>query len=431
MAAREWDREILRLAWPAFLALVSEPLFRLADSAIVGHLGTRPLAGLGVAAAVIGTLVALCGFLAYGTTGAVARLLGAGDTRGAIAQGLDGIWLALGLGLVLTLAGTLLTDPLVALFRPPAAVTPYAATYLAWAWLGLTGTLVVTAATGLLRGLQDTRTPLLVAVGANLANIGLNWLLVYPLGLGIGGSALGTALAQTGAGAAMLVVAVRGARDHHVSVLPRLAGVGRAARAGVALVVRALTLNGAFLIATYAAAGLGTVALATHQLTESVWMFLAYALDAVAIAAQAIVGRHLGAGDVAGARTVTARMLWWGVVGGVVSGVVVAATAPLLGMLFTTDPQVRRALVPVLLVVAPFQVVAGIVFVLDGVLIGAGDTRYLAWLHVVVLVVFAPVALAMPRLPWLWAAVGAVLLGGRCLGLLGRARTERWLRAGV
>ncbi|MGZ4479137.1 MAG: MATE family efflux transporter, partial [Nocardioidaceae bacterium] len=171
---REQDREILRLAVPAFLALVTEPLFLLADSAIVGHLGTPMLAALGIAGAVVQTAVGVCVFLAYGTTASVARRIGAGDLRGAVTQGVDGLWLAVLIGIPTTLAGVALADPLVALFRPDPAVRSYAGDYLGLAMLGVVPLLLVLAATGVLRGLQDTRTPLVVAVVGNLATIGLN-----------------------------------------------------------------------------------------------------------------------------------------------------------------------------------------------------------------------------------------------------------------
>src|SRR3954466_8669027 len=190
------DREILRLAVPAFLALVAEPLFLLADAAIVGHLGTAELAGLGIAGAIVQTAVGLCIFLAYGTTASVARRVGAGDSRGAPQQGIDGVWLGILIGIlrgVLTAAvGLLLAGRLVALFGAEPDVAEQAVTYLRWALLGVPALLVMLAATGVLRGLQDTRTPMLVAIAGNVLNIGLNYLLVYGAGLGIAGSAIGT-----------------------------------------------------------------------------------------------------------------------------------------------------------------------------------------------------------------------------------------------
>lgn len=431
MSTRGHDREILRLAVPAFLALVTEPLFLLADAAVVGHLGTPQLAALGIAGAVVQTAVGLCIFLAYGTTASVARRIGAGDLRGAVAQGLDGVWLAVLIGLGTTAVGFLLTGSLVRLFGPEAGVERHATTYLSWAWLGVTPLLVVLAATGILRGLQDTKTPLYVAVGGNLANIGLNVLLVYPLGLGIKGSAIGSDIAQLGMAVALLVVVVRAARTHHAPLRPDLAGVVRAAHAGVALVIRTLTLRASFLVTAYGAARLGSVDLATHQLAITLWTFLAFALDAIAIAAQAITGRYLGAGDVATTRAVTDRMVVWGLGGGVVTGVALAATAPFLGYLFTSDDAVRDALVPVLLVAAAFQPVAGVVFVLDGVLIGAGDGRFLAWAGLAVLAVFAAPALLATTLPWLWVAFGVFFMGGRLAVLLARARGSGWMVTGA
>lgn len=438
------DREIWRLALPAFLALVAEPLFLLSDAAIVGHLGTPELAGLGVAGVVLQTAVGLCVFLAYGTTAAVARHVGAGDPRGALAQGVDGVWLAVLIGGVVTVLGVLLTEPLVAVFDPSTAVAEHATTYLRIAFLGTTPLLVMLATTGVLRGLQDTRTPLVVAVAGNALNIALNLLLVYGVGgwdgLGLAGSAIGSVLAQVASAAALLAVVVRGARRAGAPLGPDPRGIRAAGRAGVALVVRTLTLRAALLATTYAVTLGATgrdqeVGLATHQLAMTLWTFLAFVLDAIAIAAQAITGRCLGAGDVAGTRAVTDRMVRWGVVSGVVTGLLLALASPALGHLFTADPDVRALLVPVLVVAALGQPVAGVVFVLDGVLIGAGDGPYLARAGLVVLLLHAPAVLAAALLGGglvvVWVVFAAVFMGARLAVLVRRARGDAWLVTGV
>ncbi|HWJ80914.1 MAG TPA: MATE family efflux transporter [Nocardioides sp.] len=443
------DREIGRLAVPAFLALVAEPLFLLGDSAVVGHLGTDQLAGLGVAGTILQTLVGLCIFLAYGTTAGVARRLGAGHRRAALAQGVDGLWLAVLIGVAVTAAGIALADRLVALLGPDPSVAGPATTYLRIALLGVTPLLLMLAATGVLRGLQDTRTPLVVAVVGNALNLLLNVVLVYGVGplprLGISGSALGSVLAQVLAAGLLVAVVVRAARAEGAALAPDLPGIRAAARAGVPLLVRTLTLRASLLVTTYAvvvSAAHGdagpAVPIATHQLAATIWTFLAFALDAIAIAAQAITGRHLGAGDVAATRAVTRRMVGWGLACGVVTGAVLAATSPLLGPLFTTDDAVHRALVPVLLVAAVAQPVAGVVFVLDGVLIGAGDGRYLAGAGLLVLAGYAPLVLltATAGLPgaaltWVWVVFCAVFMGGRAATLLHRAYGDRWLVTGA
>lgn len=444
------DREIRRLAVPAFLALVAEPLFLLGDAAVVGHLGTRELAGLGIAGTVLQTLVGLCIFLAYGTTAGVARQLGAGRRDAALAQGVDGLWLAVAIGVPVSVAGILLTGPMVAALGPGPGVAHEAETYLRIALLGVTPLLLMLAATGVLRGLQDTRTPLVVAVAGNLVNLVLNLLLVYgagPLpGLGIAGSALGSVLAQLGSAAALVWVVVRAARREGASLRPDAPGIRAAGRAGVPLLVRTLTLRASLLVTTYAvvltagSAADEAVPIATHQLAMTIWGFLAFALDAIAIAAQAITGRHLGAGDVAATRTVTRRMVGWGVASGVVTGLALAAASPVVGVLFTTDDDVRRALVPVLLVAALAQPVAGVVFVLDGVLIGAGDGTYLAWAGLAVLGGYAPLVLgaaviaddwAGGGLPWLWVVFCVVFMGGRLLALTRRAAGDHWLVTGT
>jgi putative MATE family efflux protein len=437
VTSRTHDREILRLAVPAFLALVAEPLFLLADSAIVGHLGTPQLAALGIASAVLGTLVSLCIFLAYGTTASVARQVGAGNARGALAQGVDGLWLATLIGVLATLVVLPLTGRVVALFGPGEEVADLAATYLRIALLGAVPLLLMLAATGVLRGLQDTRTPLVVAVAGNGANVVLNVVLVYGVGLfdglGIAGSALGTLLAQVGSAVALVAVVVRAARRESAPLRPDLPGIRQAGRAGVPLIMRTLMLRASLLVMTYAAARLGDPELATMQLALTIWTFLAFTLDAVAIAAQAITGRYLGAGDASGTRAVTARMERWGWLTGIVTGVGLAAVSPLLGPLFTGDPVVRDLLVPVLLVAAIAQPVAGIVFVLDGVLIGAGDAVYLAWAQLATLVVFAPAAwlVGSHGLVWLWVAFAVCFMGGRAVTLIVRAHGDRWMRLGA
>lgn len=435
---RAIDRRIVGLAVPAFLALVAEPLFLLADAAVVGHLGTTELAGLGIASVVVRVVVGLCVFLAYGTTAAVARQVGAGRRSEALTQGIDGLWLATLIGLCVTLAGLPATESLVALFGVDADVAHAASTYLRIAWWGVTPMLLLLAATGVLRGLHDTRTPLYVAVAANLANIALNVGLVYGLQLGIAGSALGTDLAQLGSAAALVTVVVRRARRGGASLRPDLLGVRRSARAGGPLLVRTLSLQASLVAMTWCAAGLGATATATHQLATTVWTFLAYALDAVAIAAQAITGTALGAGDLAGTRRTTQRMIRIGLVSGLVTGVLLALTAPVLGPLFTRDPEVVALLGRVLLVAALFQPAAGVVFVLDGVLIGAGDGRYLAAGGVLVTTVFVPGALLTVTvapadtggLVWLWVTFGVLFIGGRAAVLLRRARSDTWMVAG-
>ncbi|MBD0293135.1 MAG: MATE family efflux transporter [Jiangellaceae bacterium] len=438
LRAQPADREILRLALPALGALVAEPVFLLADSAIVGHLGTAQLAGLGVAGTVLSTFVNVAVFLAYGTTAAVARMLGAGDLRGALRQGVDGCWLALLVG-----AGTLVacwpaTPWLVGLFSPPADVAQHAETYLRISLIGLPFMLLVLAGTGILRGLQDTRTPLVVAVAGAAGNVVLNVALVYGLGLGIAGSAIGTVLTQTAMAAAFGLVVARAARHHGASLRPDWPGVRRSFRAGVPLVVRTVSMRVVLGVATFVAARLGTAELAAYQVAFTTWTFLALVLDAVAIAAQALVGRALGAGDVPGARSTTRRMVEWGVLAGVGLGVVVAAIAPLYAPLFTSDQQVRTILVAGLVAVAVLQPVAGWVFVLDGVLIGAGDGRYLAVASMLSMLAFLPAAWLVARLQpaggaglvALWAAFGGWMLA-RLATLALRERSERWLVTGA
>lgn len=421
------DREIWRLSAATFVALVAEPLLLLADAAIVGHLGTTQLAGLGIATAVLGTVMSLSIFLAYGTTAGVSRLTGAGRSREAFALGTSGIWLAVLLGAGLTALGLLANDSIVGWFGAEAAVNAQATAYLQISWLGSIPMLVILAATGVLRGVKDVRTPMLVAVGINLANIALNVFFVHGLGLGIRGAATGTVTAQFLAAAVLTVAVARRARRAGTPLRPDRRGIRTVARAGVPLIVRTLLLRLALLLMTWRATSYGAPELATLQVAMTLWTFLAFCLDALGISAQTLVGTELGARRRDLARKLTNRLIGWSLALGVVLGLGIAATAPHLGVLFSNDPQVHELLTPTVLVAALAQPIAGVVFVLDGILIGAGDTVYLAWGHAAVLLAFAPMAVLAPDLTRLWVAFAVGFMGSRAVMLLWRVRTDRWL----
>ncbi|WP_405916620.1 MATE family efflux transporter [Streptomyces sp. NBC_00728] len=433
-ARRRHDREIVALAVPAFGALVAEPLFVMADSAIVGHLGTAQLAGLGVASALLMTAVGVFVFLAYATTAAVARRVGAGDLRAAIRQGMDGIWLAVLIGAAVIAVALPTAPDLMELFGASDTAAPYAITYLRISAFGIPAMLVVLASTGILRGLQDTKTPLYVAVGGFVANAVLNAALVYGAGLGIAGSAWGTVLAQCGMAAVYLYVVIRGARKHGASLRPDVTGIRACAQAGTPLLIRTLSLRAILLIATAVAARLGDADMAAHQIILSLWSLLAFALDAIAIAGQAIIGRYLGADDAQGAREACRRMVQWGLVTGVVLCLLVLAARPLFLPLFSSDSGVQDVALPALVMVAASQPICGIVFVLDGVLMGAGDGPYLAWAMLLTLAVFTPVALLVPvlggGLTALWGAM-TLMMAVRMLTLWLRSRSGRWIVTGA
>jgi putative MATE family efflux protein len=433
-AAHVSARQILALALPALGALVAEPLFVLADSAIVGHLGPAQLAGLGTAGAALSTLVNVCVFLAYGTTAQVSRLIGAGRRREALARGVDGMYLAAGLGVALGAIGAVGAGWIVRVLGATGEAAPYAATYLRISSAGLPGMLLVLAATGLLRGLHDMRTPLVVAGVAAVANTVLNWLLVYPAGWGIAGSATGTAAVQTGMAVVYVVTARRACRAEGVVARPQLGALRASLSANAALLTRTIGLRLYLLAGVWAAGSLGTVALAAHTIASNLWSTLALALDALAIAAQALVGHELGAGRTRQVRVVVARMNRWGLGFGVLTGAGLLALSPVLAAAFTDDPAVRRALIPALVIAAVFQPVAGIVFVLDGVLIGAGDATYLAWASLACTALFlGAVALVLTAgwgLAGLWGAIGLFTLAR--LGFLWvRQRGTAWMRVGA
>lgn len=431
------NRDILRLAVPALGSLMAEPLFLLVDSALVGHLGVDPLAGLGIAGAVLQTIVGLMVFLAYSTTPAVARRFGAGDPARAVSVGIDGMWLALGIGALLALAGSLTTPLLVGAFGAGPAVAEQAEVYLRISMWGLPAMLIVFAATGLLRGMQDTVTPLWIAGIGFAANALLNVVFIYGFGWGIAGSAVGTVVAQWGMVAAYVAVIGRLARAHAASVRPQRDGVRGSARSGGWMFLRTLSLRATLLATVAVATGQGAEELAGWQVVFTMFSAAAFALDALAIAAQALVGKGLGAGDEAAVHRVLRRTTAWGLWFGIVVGALIAALSGVIGLFFTGDAQLAALVQPALLVLAIAQPVSAVVFVLDGVLIGAGDARYLAIAGAANLVVFVPALVAVAVLGLsgagglLWLAVaffGAYMLA-RLATLGWRVRGRAWMRA--
>jgi putative MATE family efflux protein len=364
----------------------------------------------------------------------VARRIGAGDHKRAAEQGVDGLWLALGLGVALAAVGLGVAPAVIRAMGASARIQPDALTYLRISLIGAPAVLVALAGTGYLRGCQDTRTPLVIQLSANAGNLALELVLVFGLHLGIAGSAWGTVVAQIGAAGAYVFIVRRAARAARASLRPDRAGIRAAAIVGSNLVVRTGALLVAFLVSTSIATRIGDAAVAAHGVTFQIWNFLALSLDAIAIAGQAIVGRSLGAGDGAGARSSARRMIEWAGMAGIALGVVVALASPVLSTVFTHDSAVRHEVLPVLLIVAAMQPLTAVVFVLDGILIGAGDSRYLALAMLGATAVFLPAALAVNAfgggLIALWGALTLFIIA-RAVGMGTRYAGDRWLVTGA
>ncbi|HWI74157.1 MAG TPA: MATE family efflux transporter, partial [Baekduia sp.] len=385
------DREILRLAIPALGALAAEPLYLLADTAIVGHLGTRQLAALALAATVLSAVVALCNFLAYGTTAQVARLHGAGEDRKAGEIAAQALWLALAIGVAMVVLVVAFADPLMALVGGHGDTADTAARYLRLSALGLPCALIALAAQGYLRGVGDLRSPLIVVVAANAFNIVLELLFVYAFGWGLDGSALGTVAAQAAMGGVFAIMLLRAPATSRTPHAQQLRGL---ARMGGHIVVRTGSLLLAFVIAGAVLARTSDDALAAHQIAYQVFIFLALVLDAIAIAGQVLVGRLLGAGDAEAAIAAANRMCGWSLAGGVIMAAGLLITTNLLPQAFTSDDAVLHQAHELWPLFALMQPIGALVFALDGILLGAGDTRYLAYaMAFSALGVFLPIAL--------------------------------------
>jgi putative MATE family efflux protein len=424
------DREILRLAVLALGALAAQPLFTLTDTAIVGHLGTSQLAALGIAGVVLGGVFAIFNFLAYGTTSQVSRAAGAGARETADRLGAQAFWLSFAIGCGVAAALALAAEPVVALMGGEGQTADYAVTYLRIAVIGLPFAFLVLGGQGYFRGVSDLRTPLVIEVVANAVNVVLVVLFVYGFGWGIAGSAAGTAIAQGCMGIAFLV---RMLRLTHARFRLRLDLMRRLLAVGRHLFVRTAALYVSFLLAGAVAARFGDPSIGAHQIAFQLWVFLALVLDAIAIAGQVIVGRMLGAGDPDGAFAASARMIALTVYLGFGFAAVMLAFEDVLPRIFTSDDAVIAEVHELWPIFALMQPLNGAVFALDGILIGAGDARYLMWSMLTAMAASATVALAALEYDWgivgVWLAL-LVLICVRLTTLWFRFTRRRWLVTG-
>jgi putative MATE family efflux protein len=426
---RPLDREVFALAMPALGALAAEPLYVLVDTAIVGHLGTTQLASLAIAATVLSTGFTVFNFLTYGTTAQVARLHGAGHDRAAVELGSQALWLALAIGVLLLVAVVAVAPIAVGVMGGDGEVADGAVLYLRLAALGAPFFMIATAGQGYLRGMGDLRTPLVILVAAHAVNVVLELLFVYGFGWGLAGSAWGTVIAQAGMGLAFVQVQVRAGLEP-----PHFARMRPLMRIGAEIAVRTSALLASFLVASAVLARVGDASLAAHQIAFQLFIFVALVLDALAIAAQVLVGRTLGAGDVTLARAAAVRVILWSVVVGAVFCLALLALADLLPHAFTGDERVVERAQEIWWLFAVMMPLNGAVFALDGILIGAGDTRFLMWGMLAAAAVYVPVALLALDQEWgivgvWWGLVGLIAVRALTCGV--RFAGSRWAFTGA
>jgi putative MATE family efflux protein len=428
------DREMFTLAIPALGALIAEPLYVLTDTAIVGNIGTAELGGLGLAAQVIGTVLSVSLFLAYGTTAAVSRLLGAGRDRDAANQAVQGLWIAAVAGVVFAAVCFILAPQLLRILQASEDVEKFGVRYLRVSVFGFPPMLLILAGVGYLRGLKDTKRPLYVALGTALGNLLLELFLVFKLGFGVGASALSTVIFQWVGAAFYLKWIGTAAGEHDVGWRPDGVALRALGRDGVSLFIRTSALRLSFIVAAAFAAAKGEASLGAHEIASQLFYFVALALDAIAIAGQAMVGTLLGANKAPQALSTGRRLTLWGVGLGVLASGLVLLLRPVIPDLFTNDPAVIDKTLGILLLLAIMQPLAGAVFALDGILIGAGDMRFLAYAMlgntVFFLGVLGIVQVMDAGLTGLWIAL-VLFIAARAFTLGWRIRGDAWIVTGA
>lgn len=436
---RQIGRQIAALAIPTFGQLIADPLFVLIDTAVVGHIGRTALAGLSIGSTVILTAAGLCNFLAYGTTSSVGKLMGAGHRRRGFQAGMDGMWLAFIIGMVVSALLFGFATPICIAMGASGEVLTQAVSYLRAVIFGLPGMLLVYAANGIFRGLEKVRITLVAAVAGAVFNTALDFLFVFGFGWGVAGSGLATFAAQWFMGIFLTVPVLRWARQCGASLKPRLSGIGSVAGDGIPLFVRTLALRVCMVATVVLATHMGTAVLAGYQAVNSSWNFVLNMLDAIGISGQALVAVEIGAGHRRRAKGLTSIAARAGLWGGIAIGVALLAFGALSAPLFSPDPQVQVLIRAGIVVVAVILPLSGWMWALDGILIGAGDYTYLAVTCLTITGVYLPAVLMLgwAQSRWhldgtvsmvlLWAVFGAVFIGGRSIANGLRTRTDQWI----
>jgi putative MATE family efflux protein len=434
-------REVLRLAAPALPVLAAEPLYLLVDTAVVGRLGAVSLAGLAVAGVVFAQVTGQLIFLSYGTTSRAARLHGAGRHGDAVGEGVQATWLAVTIGLLLLGVGQLVARPVTEALGDGGEIADGATSWLRVALWGAPMVLITLAGNGWMRGVQDTVRPLRYVLAGNGLSLVLCPVLVHGAGgwagMGLVGSALANVAGQTVGATLFLVALVRAARAGGVSLRPAPAVLRAQLALARDLLARSLAFQACFLSAAAVATRFGAASIAAHQIVLQLWFFQALVLDAVAIAAQALVGAALGSPDRGAerARALAGQVTRYGLVLGIGFGVVFAALSGVLPPLFTPDPAVLAAVPVPWWFFAAMQPIAGVVFALDGVLLGAGDAAFLRTSTLLGAVVgFLPLIWASLAFGWglagIWSGL-ALFMVIRLVAVGLRARGDHWTITGA
>jgi len=403
---RTLDRQIAALAIPALGALAADPLVSMVDTAFVGRLGVVPLAALGVNAAIFSMAFVVFNFLAYGTTPRVARAWAAGDREGTGRAVMEALTLAVVVGVFATAVLLAGGGVFVHLMGATGELRDPALAYLRIRALAGPAVLLIMAGHGVFRGMQDTRTPLRITLGLNLVNLVLDPVLIFGLGWGLEGAAWATVAAQW-AGALAFVRLILGP---HRAILgdrlrvPRPREIVPFLRIGTALSARTFALIGIMTLATAVATRSGTVDVAAHQVAVQLWLLLALVVDAFAVAAQALVGRYRGEGNPAALRVVGDRLLFWGAGSGVLLAATFFVLAPWLPRIFTDDATILAGVAAVLPFVIWMQPLNALVFVWDGIFMGAEEFRFLA--RQMFLSAGAAAAVLLLVLPMGWGLAG-------------------------
>ena len=371
------DRTLVALSIPVLLSMTAEPVTALVDTAFISSLGVDALAALGIGTTALSSLFWIFNFLGIGTQTEVAQAFGKNKTDQTSRITSLAFLLSIGFGSLLILLIWPLSGWVAGLLGGAGQVQSLAVEYMQVRIFGAPAVLLMLVSFGALRGVQDMRTPLWIALGINLLNLLLDWLLIFGNGpfpqLGVAGSALASTISQwVGALVGLWVVAAKTGLSGQFA----LGDAVRLLRVGGDLFLRTALLNLFLIFTTRAANNIGPDAGAAHQVIRQVYVFTSLALDAFASTVQSLVGYFIGQQAVDWAKQVVKVGVRWSLGTGVTLGALMWFGRGLVIDLLVPATAVA-VFIPAWAVSAFSQPLNSLAFLTDGAHWGTGDYRFL------------------------------------------------------
>lgn len=427
------NKQILSLALPTLGFIVISPLLLAIDTAFVGRLGTIPLASLSIATIILNTSFSIFIFLSYGTASKVGKNFGSGNISQAYYYGLQSIWLALLIGIFTCCFLYFYSYQILLFLGVSNQVALLAQTYILVSLPGLFAIIISLACVGLLRGMLDSVTPLIFSAIGAIINVILTAIFILLFNWGLTGAGIATSISEIIILIGLLTVIVNKAKNYKINFWPSKF-IFTTLFQNIPLLIRSLTLNASFIAVGIVVSSLGTVNIASHQIIYTINVCIILLLDSFAIASQSLIAVEMGKQNREQLIILTKKCFNFNTIMAVILGIALCIFAPYLPLIFTADTVLHSNVVFPIILIGIFLPAISFAFIGDGVLIGAGDTIYLAVAGVINFLIYSIVLSIIYSyfsnthgLLALWVCMLSIFYGGRAIANTYRLFSYKWI----